>query len=81
MDVIDVVQKALVSRTRKKKREEIRSPLWIKVRIFFPPLPSQINAITGFKNVISRILKAMPPADSAKSSNYTKSQIAYSIHP
>jgi hypothetical protein len=39
-----------------------------------------MNTITGFQNVISRILKAMPPADSAKSSNYTKSQIAYSIY-
>jgi hypothetical protein len=50
------------------------------VRIFFPLLPSVINATTGFQNIISRILKAMPPADSAKSSNYTKSQIAYSIY-
>jgi hypothetical protein len=33
--------------------------------------------LTGFKNVISRILKAEAPADSAKSS---KSQIAYSIY-
>ena len=36
--------------------------------------------LTGFQNVISRILKATAPADSAKSSNYTKSQIAYSIY-
>ena len=36
--------------------------------------------VTGFQNVISRILKAVAPADSAKSSNYTKSQIAYSIY-
>jgi hypothetical protein len=35
---------------------------------------------TGFQNVISRILKATAPAESAKSSTYTKSQIAYSIH-
>jgi hypothetical protein len=36
--------------------------------------------LTGFQSVISSILKAGAPADSAKSSNYTKSQIAYSIH-
>ena len=36
--------------------------------------------IPGFQNVISRILKAVAPADSAKSSYYTKSQIAYSIY-
>ena len=36
--------------------------------------------MTGFQNVVSRILKAAAPADSAKSSNYTKSQIAYSIY-
>ncbi len=30
--------------------------------------------------MISRILSAVPPAESAKSSNYIKSQIAYSIH-
>jgi hypothetical protein len=36
--------------------------------------------LTGFQSVISRILKAGAPADSAKSSNYTKSQIAYSIY-
>ena len=36
--------------------------------------------LTGFQNVISRILKAVAPADSAKSPNYTKSQIAYSIY-
>jgi len=36
--------------------------------------------LPGFQNVISRILKAVAPADSAKSSNYTKSQIAYSIY-
>jgi hypothetical protein len=35
---------------------------------------------TGFQNVISRILKAEAPADSAKSLNYTKSQITYSIY-
>ncbi len=29
---------------------------------------------------MSRILKADPPADSAKSSHYTKSQLAYSIY-
>lgn len=34
---------------------------------------------SGFENVISRILKAQAPADAAKSSNYTKSQLAYSI--
>jgi hypothetical protein len=79
-DIIDIVQKAWAPRTRKKRRGEIRSLLWIKVRIFFPFLSSLINNITGFKNVISRILKAMPPSDSAKSSNYTKSQIAYSIY-
>jgi hypothetical protein len=50
------------------------------VRIFFPFSPSLINNATGFQNVISHILKAMPPADSAKSSNYTKSQITYSIY-
>jgi len=36
--------------------------------------------IKRFQNTISRISKAMPPAESAKSSNYTKSQIAYSIY-
>jgi len=36
--------------------------------------------LTGFQNVISRILKAVAPADSEKSPNYTKSQIAYSIY-
>ena len=30
--------------------------------------------------MISRILSALPPAESAKSSNYIKSQITYSIH-
>ena len=47
-------------------------------------LPSLVilhkQRVTGFQNVISRILKAVAPADSAKSSNYTKSQIAYSIY-
>jgi hypothetical protein len=66
-DIVDIVQRAWASRTR-KKRGETRSLLWIKVRIFFPFFPSLIQ------NVISRISKAMPPADSAKSSNYTKSQ-------
>jgi hypothetical protein len=79
-DIIDIVQKAWAPRTWKTRRGEIRSLLWIKVRIFFPFLSSLINNITGFQNVISRILKAMPPSDSAKSSNYTKSQIAYSIY-
>ena len=36
--------------------------------------------LPGFQNVISRILKAVAPADSAKSLYYTKSQIAYSIY-
>lgn len=36
--------------------------------------------LPGFQNVISRILKAVAPADSAKSSYYTKSQIAYSVY-
>ncbi|KAG5634558.1 hypothetical protein H0H81_001534 [Sphagnurus paluster] len=36
--------------------------------------------IAGFQNVLSRVLKAMPPSESAKSSAYTKSQIAYSIY-
>jgi len=36
--------------------------------------------LTGYHNVISHILKAGAPADSAKSSNYIKSQIAYSIY-
>jgi hypothetical protein len=36
--------------------------------------------LTGFGTVISRILKAGAPADAAKSSNYTKSQITYSIY-
>jgi len=79
-DIIDTVQRAWMPRTPKKKKGEIRSLLWIKVRIFFPLLSSLINDITGFQNVISRILNAMPPSDSAKSSNYTKSQIAYSIY-
>jgi hypothetical protein len=35
---------------------------------------------TGFQNVILCILKAMAPAESAKSSNYTKSQLDYAIH-
>ncbi|KAF8322894.1 uncharacterized protein EI90DRAFT_3130658 [Cantharellus anzutake] len=35
---------------------------------------------TGFQNVFSHILTALAPADSAKSSNYTKSQIMYSIY-
>ena len=35
--------------------------------------------ITGFHNVISGILKATSPSESAKSSAYAKSQIAYSI--
>jgi hypothetical protein len=48
-DIIDIVQRAWKPRTRKKKGE-IRSLLWIKVRIFFPLLPSLINAITGFQN-------------------------------
>jgi len=34
---------------------------------------------SGFENVISRILNAQAPADAAKSTNYTKSQLAYSI--
>ena len=36
--------------------------------------------LTGFKTVISCILKAAAPANSAKSDNYAKSQIAYSIY-
>jgi hypothetical protein len=34
---------------------------------------------SGFENVIWRILNAQAPADAAKSANYTKSQLAYSI--
>jgi hypothetical protein len=79
-DIINTVQRTWIPRTRKKRKGEIRSLLWIKVRIFFPLLPSLISAITGFQNVISRILKAMPPADSAKSPNYTKSQLTYSVY-
>ena len=44
-----------------------------------PSIPDRQH-LTGFQNVISRILKATPPADSAKSLMYTKSQIAYSIY-
>jgi len=66
--------------TQKLKRREIRLLLWIKVRVCFPLLPSPIKySSTGFQNVISRISKVMAPADSAKSSNYSKSQLDYSI--
>jgi len=36
--------------------------------------------VIGFENVISGILKALPPSGSAKSSAYAKSQTAYSIY-
>ena len=48
--------------------------------LFLFPSLSNRQHLTGFQNVISRILKAAAPADSAKSSNYLKSQIAYSIY-
>jgi hypothetical protein len=48
----------------------------------FPPSFAILDKqhLTGFQNVIKNILKAEAPADPAKSSNYTKSQIAYSIY-
>jgi len=46
---------------------------------FFPAIHNERHS-TGFQNVISRILKATPPSETAKSSTYTKSQIAYSIY-
>ena len=36
--------------------------------------------LIGYRNLISNILKAAPPSDSAKSSLYPKSQLAYSIY-
>jgi hypothetical protein len=46
---------------------------------FVPVVPDNKFCLTEFQNVISRILKADAPSHSAKSVNYIKSQIAYSI--
>jgi hypothetical protein len=79
---IHVFQRVGVPRTREARSGEIRSRLCIKVRAFVISsltTPDKQH-LTGFQNVISRILKAESPSDSAKSFNYTKSQIAYSIY-
>ena len=71
-NLIGVVQRAWVPKTQEKRRGKIGSLSCIKVRVFFLLLPS---FITKFQNVISRILKVVAPADSAKSSNHTKSHL------
>ena len=66
----------LTKDAEEERRDEIvalhQSPLFI---IFWLLLLIK----SGFENVISRILNAQAPADAAKSTNYSKSQLAYSI--
>ena len=65
----------------RRRGEERSDPGFAPKCAFFPSFAIlDKHHLTGFKNVISRILKAEAPADSAKSSNYTKSQITYSIY-
>ena len=47
---------------------------------FLPSLFFTNTVVIGYKNLILNILDAVPPSDSAKSSNYPKSQLVYSIH-
>jgi hypothetical protein len=42
-DIINIVQSAVVPRTRKRKRGETQLLLWTKVRVFIPFSPSLIN--------------------------------------
>jgi hypothetical protein len=59
-----------------ERRDEIgalnQSPFFI---YFLASVTDQIRV----ENVMSRILNAQAPADAAKTTNYTKSQLAYSI--
>ena len=62
------------------KRDRI-DDLHQSARIFFLLSLSSMNSILlGYRNLISNILNAVPPSDSAKSSMYPKSQLAYSIY-
>lgn len=62
------------------KRDQI-SGLHQSTRNFFLLSLFFLNTVlTGYRNLISSILNAAPPSDSAKSSNYPKSQLAYSIY-
>ena len=50
------------------------------MRVFFPSFVIlNKQHLTGYANLVFSILNAEAPADSAKSSKYTKSRIAYSI--
>ena len=60
-------------------RRDLISALHDSAHHLFPPF-SVAKSSTGFQNVISSILKAAGPSDSAKSSVYTKSQLAYCIY-
>lgn len=60
-------------------RRDLISALHDSARHFFPPV-SLAKSSAGFQNVISSILKTAGPSDSAKSSVYTKSQLAYRIY-
>jgi hypothetical protein len=51
----------------------------VRAFLFSLAIPDE-QRLKGFGNLITNILKAMPPADSAKSSIYTKSQMVYSIY-
>ncbi len=81
VDLIDVIQRKRLPRTDDRRRGEMKSVLCIIVRAFFF-IQAILDSIflKGFQSVIWRILKATSPSDSAKSSVYTKSQIAYSIY-
>jgi hypothetical protein len=67
---------------RRRRRGEERPDLHLARKCAFLPSFAILDKqhFIGFQNVISRILKADAPANSAKSSNYIKSQIAYSIY-
>jgi hypothetical protein len=48
--------------------------------LFLSHFSSDPECLIGFNNVILGILKAIPPSDSAKSSAFVKSQMAYSLY-
>jgi len=57
-------------------------PVCTRVHPFAPAWSDLIfeNHSTGFQKVVSCILGALPPSESAKMTLYAKSQLAYSIH-
>ena len=62
------------------KRDHIAGLHQSVCNFFFLSLSSMKTILTGYRNLISNILNAVPPSDSAKSSMYPKSQLACSIY-